>query len=273
MLCVVAALALAACSGTPPEARTAPESRRLAAGADSSPVTAAESAREPSRHERTQLSGRGAVADASGAAPGEQAEDAASTDDAEPAGDRDAGPLLVYEAEVTLAVYNVAEALDAIEDEADERGGYLVRRTTEAITIRVPAPAFRETLAAAVDLGDELGRDVSVRDVTEEFRDLEARLDNLRAVRQRLAALLDRADSIEEALQVENELERVTGEIEQLEGQLEVLRELIQFSTIRIVFQAQPDDTPVEDIDPRVTLPFDWLDDLTLGQLLDLESN
>src|SRR5690606_35002130 len=60
-------------------------------------------------------------------------------DDAPAAG---AARLLIYEATLVLAVFEVAKALDHIETLARESGGYLVRRSDEDITIRVPAAGF-----------------------------------------------------------------------------------------------------------------------------------
>src|SRR5688572_14631938 len=95
-------------------------------------------------------------------------------------------PLLIYSATLTLAVFGAEAALDAVERLARERRGYLVRRTDASITIRVPAEAFQEALDGVGALGDELHRDVSARDVTEEFADLTIRLRNSEVVRERL---------------------------------------------------------------------------------------
>jgi hypothetical protein len=174
--------------------------------------------------------------------------------------------MLIYTANVTLAVFEALKGLDAVEKLALEHGGYLVRRTDRQIVVRVPAEKFQDTLAAVSKLGDELHRDVSVQDVTAQFRDLETRLKNLVAVRDRLQGLLAKAKNVPEALQVERELTRVTGQIEQIKGRLKLYRELIAFSTISVSFQA----APVEKIAGSVDLPFPWLRQLGLSNLLNL---
>jgi hypothetical protein len=178
----------------------------------------------------------------------------------------DRAPLLVYNGRLHLAVFEAARALDAAEALARDAGGYLVQRSDDTITFRVPAGAFQTALQAATKLGDVLHREVSVRDVTEEFMDLQLRLRNAEAVRDRLQELLARAASVEDALKVERELERVTGEVEQLEGRIKLLKETIAFSTITLIFQPRR----VERIDPQVTLPFPWLYRLRLTELLAL---
>lgn len=175
-------------------------------------------------------------------------------------------PMLIYDARVHLAVFEADRALDAAEAVARDAGGYLVHRSDREITFRVPAAAFESALQAAMKLGDVLHREVSVRDVTEELMDLHVRLRNGEAVRDRLQQLLARATSVKEALEVETELERVTREIEQLKGRLALLQELLAYSTITLQFEPRP----VEQIDPQVRLPFPWLEQLKLTELLRL---
>jgi len=177
-----------------------------------------------------------------------------------------ASPLLIYRANLDMAVFETKKALDRTEQIAEDAGGYLVRRDDRSITVRVPAARFRGALASIMKLGDVLHRAVSVEDVTAQYRDLQIRLQNAEAVRDRLAALLKKAQSVKDALQVERELARVTDEIESMKGKLKLLHELVQFSTITIQFSAQS----TEHVDSTVNLPFPWLRNLGLGKLLRL---
>lgn len=143
-------------------------------------------------------------------------------------------------------MFEASKGLDAVEELARTSGGYLVARTGNAITIRVPSEAFEAAVAAVTAMGDVLRRDVNVQDVTAEFRDAEVRLENLHAVRDRLEGLLAKAANVQEAIAVERELERVTAEIEQLKGRLKLLGHLVAYSTIHVAFEARP----VERVDP-----------------------
>ena len=115
-------------------------------------------------------------------------------------------------------------------------------------------------------LGDVLHREVTVEDVTAQYRDLAIRLKNAEAVRDRLAELLKKAQAVKDALEVERELARVTDDIERMKGRLKLLHELVQFSTITIQFQAQS----VDHVNSTVKLPFPWLGNLGLSKLLSL---
>jgi hypothetical protein len=176
------------------------------------------------------------------------------------------GPMLIYNATVHMAVFEAKAAIEATLKLARELGGYLVRRDDQTIIVRVPAAKYREALDAVGKLGDVLHREENAQDVTDEFFDLQVRVQNARALRQRLEQLLAQAKNVEEALMVERALSRVTEEIERLEGRLKLLRELVAFSTITIEFKPRA----VDQIQSNIRLPFEWLDQLGLSQLLSL---
>lgn len=177
------------------------------------------------------------------------------------------GPVLIYTAQFTMGVFEVNTSLTQIEELARELGGFLSRRTDNAITIRVPVRTFDGALRRIEKLGDVLNRNVTAQDVTEEFRDIEVRLRNARAVRDRLEQLLAKATKVEESVQVERELERVTGEIERMEGRLKFLADRAAFSTITVTFQPKRQE---EISRGPFRLPVPWLYQLGLSRLLNL---
>lgn len=177
-----------------------------------------------------------------------------------------AGPMLIYKAQLYLAVFEARKSIDAVEKLAKENGGYLVSREDSRITIRIPAGKFDGALDEIAKMGDLLHRNVNVQDVTAEYTDLAIRMRNLEVMRERLEELLKKAAKVEEALAVERELERVAGQLERIKGRLKLLRELVTYSTITVEFQPRP----VDHVDSKVRLPFPWLDRLGLGELLRL---
>lgn len=179
-------------------------------------------------------------------------------------------PLLIYRAHLVLAVFEAKKTLAQIEQLARDLGGYLVQRDNEVIVIRIPAAKFEEGLKAATSFGDELSRQVTAEDVSDQYRDLRIRLRNAEVVRERLELLLARAQDVKEALLVEDQLGRITNTIEQLKGKLKMLDELLAYSTITVT--VQPRAAYEEQLKPRVSLPFPWLRELGLSNLLDLEA-
>ncbi len=176
-------------------------------------------------------------------------------------------PMLIYTADLTMAVFEVGASLSAIEQVAREVGGFLARRDDMSITIRVPSKSFDDAVKRVEKIGDMIHRNVSTEDVTEEFLDLEVRLKNARAIRERLEQLLAKATKVEESLLIERELGRVAGEIERIEGRMKYLRDRAAFSTITVRFQPRKTET---DTPARVQVPVPWLSELGLGRLLNL---
>ena len=175
-------------------------------------------------------------------------------------------PLLIYRADIVLAVFEVSKGLDAVEKIAKDAEGYLVTRRDDSIVVRVPAAGFENSLQAVLKLGDVQQRNLQVDDVTAEMNDLTTRLKNAEAMRARLEQLLGSAKTTEEALKVEEQLGRVTGEIESIKGKLRLMSELVSFSTITVTFRPVVSDK----INSKFRLPFEWLNDLGLPKLLTL---
>ena len=75
---------------------------------------------------------------------------------------------------------------------------------------------------------------VSLDDVTEQYIDLEARLENLKRQEKRYLEILEMATTVEDVLTVETQLERIRGDIESLQGSLNYLDNRIDLSTIQV---------------------------------------
>ena len=111
-----------------------------------------------------------------------------------------------------------------------------------SLTLRVPAAAFDRAMSALRALAEEvLAEQVTARDVTEEYTDLDARLRNLQAAETQLLALVEQASTVDDLLKVEKRLSEVRGEIEQLQGRFNVLENRIALATIRVLLHAPPD--------------------------------
>ncbi|MCC7539119.1 MAG: DUF4349 domain-containing protein [Deltaproteobacteria bacterium] len=179
------------------------------------------------------------------------------------------GPLLIYEADLHLAVSDVrAKQREGIES-VRAMGGFIARQDETTVVLRVPAARFDEALRALEALGDVLHRTVQSHDVTEEFRDLDVRLRNALAMRDRLEQLLERAGNVQDSIVVERELERITTMIEQMRGRMRFLADRIAYSTITLRLQGMPREG-LGPASSQFRLPFPWLDQLGLARLLDL---
>lgn len=172
--------------------------------------------------------------------------------------------LIIYTADVSLAVFQVENAMNTVENIGREVGGYLSQRSDNQIVIRVPRGRFQEALARIEPLGDVLHRNISAQDVTDQYVDLEARLKNAYAMRERLMELLKKAE-VKDAIEIQRQLGEVTETIERLEGQLKLLKDKIAYSTITVSFQPVSSQSVAE---TQMNLPFPWLQELGLSALM-----
>jgi hypothetical protein len=180
------------------------------------------------------------------------------------------GPLLIYSADIHLAVHEVSSTQRAIIAVAKEVGGFLAVQDDTKVTIRVPARRFQEALEKCEKAGDVVHRNVQAQDVGEEYRDIAIRLRNAEVVRDRLEELLRQANSVEDALKVQRELGEVTERIETMKGRLRFLQDRISLSTITVWFQPKPVAESLGSASQLSRLPFPWLDELGLQSLLTL---
>lgn len=101
-------------------------------------------------------------------------------------------------------------------------------------TIRVPSKSLEPLMDSLSGLGKVTSREVSVDDVTAQYRDLEAEISNKRALRDRLRQLLAKSTTIKDTLAIEKELARVQTELDTMEGRMKLLRSQVARATLNL---------------------------------------
>ena len=103
-------------------------------------------------------------------------------------------------------------------------------------TLRVPAGQLREYVNELAAIPDVVvrQRNLSAQDVTEEFIDISARLENMQRHETRLREILAKANTVDEILKVEKELAAVRGQIESATGRIKALSGRIDLSTVSL---------------------------------------
>ena len=114
------------------------------------------------------------------------------------------------------------------------------------LTIRVPIDQFEPLMDALTGEGTFIKqRQVTSRDVTEEFLDIQTRLKTKKAVRDRyIEVLRTKAKNVEEILKAEEAIRVVQEEIESREGRLNYLKDKTSWSTIHLHMYQELDYTP-----------------------------
>ncbi len=101
------------------------------------------------------------------------------------------------------------------------------------LTIRIPAHSFEIFIEGVESAGDRLvSKNISARDVTEEFVDLEMRLTNRRNYLKRYNDLLQQARTVADILEIQEKIRNLEEEIESVEGRLNYLDGLVEYSTL-----------------------------------------
>lgn len=150
--------------------------------------------------------------------------------------------MIVKTAGVDCEVEDYEESVAEVRRIADGAGGFVVSSTAHTqdggmrageVVVRVPAGRFEEVLASLKALAVTVEAEyVRGNDITEEFYDLSARLDNKRKAEQRFLEILKAAKTSKEILEVEQALMGVREEIERMEGRKRFLEDQTALSTV-----------------------------------------
>lgn len=101
------------------------------------------------------------------------------------------------------------------------------------LTVRIPAISFELFIEGVESSGGRVvQKNIFARDVTEEFMDIEMRLNNRRSYLKRYNDLLLQARSVADILEIQEKTRRLEEEIESVEGRLKYLGNQVEFSTL-----------------------------------------
>ncbi len=151
--------------------------------------------------------------------------------------------MVIRSASLNIEVSNFDSSFNDLLKIVDDRGGFVQDSSSHItssggksgyVTVRVPEEEFLDVILTLEELGKVESKSISGDDVTEEYIDLTARLNNSRREETRLFEILDMAKDVEGVLAVERELSRVRGEIERLEGKINYLEDRVSLSTITV---------------------------------------
>jgi len=152
---------------------------------------------------------------------------------------------LIKEGIISFETEDAKKTKTLINRVANGLNGYLAKdneytsdfRIEHSITIRVPSDNFDKLLMRISNSVDEIDdQNITVRDVTEEYVDVQARLKAKKTVEMRYLQLLNKAHSVGDILTVEHELSRIREQIEASEGRIRYLKDQVSLSTLNISF-------------------------------------
>lgn len=152
--------------------------------------------------------------------------------------------IIIKNATLGFEVASYDIALAQIQKIAEQSRGFVTVSTAYLrddnvksgnVTLRVPAEQFDAALLELKKLARKIENEsLSGNDITEEFYDLTARLENKKRAEARYQDILKSAKTVKDILEVERALTDVREEIERLEGRKRYLSDQAALSTITI---------------------------------------
>jgi hypothetical protein len=149
---------------------------------------------------------------------------------------------LIKTSYISLEVETFPEAADEIGAIARKYGGYVSDSSVQDyegrkigyVTVRVPQQDFEDAVKEIEAVGTLEEERISIEDVTEQYIDLKARLENAKNQEEAYLEILNMATTVEDVLKVEIQLERIRSDIESLQGRLNYMENRTNFSTVQV---------------------------------------
>ncbi|AXF56173.1 DUF4349 domain-containing protein [Salicibibacter kimchii] len=156
--------------------------------------------------------------------------------------------MIIYNGNISIEVGQFDEAQRQIEAHVEQMDGYIVESTVHdrddeedrsgTFSARIPQQNFTPFLDELEVIGTEvLERSTYGDDVTEEYVDLESRLQSQETVEERLLTFMEEAENTEDLLAISDDLASTQEEIEQIEGRMNYLENHVAYSTVSINVQ------------------------------------
>lgn len=167
------------------------------------------------------------------------------------------GRDIIFTADMTVAVTDVAAAGEEATRIIQELGGYLFGQETtgapephSVLTFKVLPGDFQQALARLGSVGEVRTQNVSADDVTERVVDLESRISTAETSVERLKGFLEEATDIDAIAELENQLLQRETDLETMRGELRTLRDRVDLATIYLTLTEALSNP---DVDLRVT--------------------
>ncbi|MBQ7541275.1 MAG: DUF4349 domain-containing protein [Clostridia bacterium] len=148
---------------------------------------------------------------------------------------------LIRNAELNVETKEFDAFCDAVQKKAAELSGYVESTVTGTrysdmryanLVLRIPAAQLDAFLQTVSQIGAVTYENTSMRDVTDDYIDVESRLAALETEQETLLDLLKQSKSLSDTLEIQDRLTTVRGELESYKGQLKALDSKIDYSTV-----------------------------------------
>jgi len=151
--------------------------------------------------------------------------------------------MVVENTGMSMLVKDVAVVLTGIEKQTVAAGGYMVSRSVSKpegaangfISVRVPTEK-RETLMEEIrGLGVKVvSENVSGRDVTDQYVDIEGRIASLNKTKAKIQAIMDQATRVADLMDIQMQLTNIEQQIDSYKGRQKYLEQTAKLTLISV---------------------------------------
>ena len=159
---------------------------------------------------------------------------------------------IIKDGRLGLQVENLQSAKQRIDSLVKSAGGYYANENLKnsdnqsgyELVIRIPVVNFERFVGSAEKGSSKvLYKEIQARDVTEEFVDLESRINSKRNSLARYNEIMKKANTVKDIIQIEESIRVLQEEIESTEGRLRYLNDCVNYSTLNMTISTQKDFT------------------------------
>jgi len=163
---------------------------------------------------------------------------------------------IIYTANLSLESKDYDAARAALDNALAEAGGYMESSSeytgtgdsrSVSLTFRVPQENYDSFLAAVAEAGNVTHKNQQADDVTAQYMDVQARLENLKNQRTRLQQLQEQADNLSDLLEIESSLNDVQYQIESWQSQMDWYSNQVEECTVYVNLNEVKTYTPTDD--------------------------
>lgn len=157
---------------------------------------------------------------------------------------------IIKDGRIGIQVDNLENSKSRIDTLVENHGGYYDNesfdnsdsKSSYNLKIRIPSTNF-ENFINKIETGEgEIKyKEIDARDVTDQFIDLETRLQNKKNYLKRYNELLVKAQTVKDILEIEEKIRVIEEEIESATGRIKYLSDLVEYSTLDLTISKHKD--------------------------------
>lgn len=151
--------------------------------------------------------------------------------------------MVQKESSLSLLVKDVREASDLVIKQAEGFGGFMIQSSfsnpgespSGSITVRVPSASLKEYLEILREQSLRVvSEQLSGTDITDQYKDINARLETLNSTKRKFEDIYDKATIIQDILEVQNRIIELQDQIDSLKGQQQYMEKSTEMARVTI---------------------------------------